>query len=110
MTGTWCPKDGAVKSHPGPCPHLREQKKPAPVESPSEGHRSNRIPAPKSQMSATAEGPAGKAQVQFPGVCWAWGLWLQGVRKTPASKNQPKLGVSGCQVALLDTRTLGGSL
>lgn len=63
VTGTWCPKGGAAKSHPGPCPHLREQMRPAPVESPSEGHRSNRIPVPKSQKSATAEGRARRAQV-----------------------------------------------
>lgn len=63
VTGTWCPKGGAVKSHPGPCPHLKEQMRPAPVESPSEGHHGNRISVPKSQMSATAEGQARRAQV-----------------------------------------------
>lgn len=74
-TGTWCPKGGAVKSHPGPCPHLKEQMRPAPVESPSEGHLSNRIPVPKSQMSATAEGRARRAQVVFqvPAGPGAWG-------------------------------------
>lgn len=46
----------------------------------------------------------------FPGAHWAGGLGLQGVRKTPVSKDQLKLGVRGCRVALLETRTLGGSL
>lgn len=66
------PEGRTLKSHPGPCLHLRQQMRPAPVESPSKGRCSNLIPSPEVPDVCTSREAGQEGSGSVP-RCWLGG-------------------------------------